>query len=50
MTQVHPSAVVSREASLADDVIIGPNCVVENGVSIGTGTILDANVVINKDV
>ena len=41
---------VSREASLADDVIIGPNCVVENGVSIGTGTILDANVVINKDV
>jgi UDP-N-acetylglucosamine acyltransferase len=50
MTQVHPSAVVSKEASLANDVIIGPNCVVENGVSIGAGTILDANVIINKDV
>jgi UDP-N-acetylglucosamine acyltransferase len=35
---------------LADDAVIGPNCVIDSGVSIGSGTILDANVVINKNV
>jgi UDP-N-acetylglucosamine acyltransferase len=50
MIQVHPSAVVSKEAYLADGVVIGPNCVVDGDVSIGGGTILDANVVINKGV
>jgi len=50
MTQIHPSAVVNMSAQLADDVIVGPNCVVDGGVSIGSGTILEANVVINKNV
>ncbi len=50
MTQIHPSAVVNKSAQLADDVIVGPNCVVDGGVSIGSGTILEANVVINKNV
>src|SRR4030042_757991 len=50
MTQIHPSAVIHKDAQLPDDVIVGPNCVIHSGVTIGSGTILEANVVINKDV
>jgi UDP-N-acetylglucosamine acyltransferase len=50
MIQVHPSAVVSKEACLADGVVIGPNCAIDSEVSIGADTILDANVVISKGV
>jgi UDP-N-acetylglucosamine acyltransferase len=50
MIQVHPSAVVSKKAHLADGVVIGPNCTIDSDVSIGNGTILDANVVINRNV
>ena len=50
MTQIHPSAVVSKEAQLDKDVTIGPNCVIDSKVSIGSGTVLEANVVINKNV
>ena len=50
MIQVHPSAVVGKEARLADGVVIGPNCVIDSEVSIGAGTVLGANVVISKDV
>ncbi|UCE99083.1 MAG: acyl-ACP--UDP-N-acetylglucosamine O-acyltransferase [Planctomycetota bacterium] len=50
MTQIHPSAIVDKDAQLAKGVKIGPNCVIGSGVSIGAGTILDANVVIGKDV
>jgi UDP-N-acetylglucosamine acyltransferase len=46
VAQVHPTAVVHKDAQLADSVTIGPNCVVEEGVSIGAGTVLDANVVV----
>lgn len=50
MIQVHPSAVVDKEAHLADGVVIGPNCVIDAGATIGAGTVLDANVVISKNV
>jgi UDP-N-acetylglucosamine acyltransferase len=50
MTQIHPSAVISKQAQLADDVVVGPNCVIHDNVVIGCGSILDANVVIDKDV
>lgn len=50
MAQIHPSAVVDKEAQLADDVIVGPCCVIEAGVVIGAGSVLDANVVIAKNV
>ncbi len=50
MIQVHPSAVVHKEAQLAEGVRIGPNCVIGSGVQIGDDTVLDANVVIGKDV
>lgn len=50
MTQIHPSAVIDKDAKLGDDVIVGPNCVLHSGVSVGSGTILEANVVIHKNV
>ena len=50
MTQIHPSAVIHKDAQLPDDVIVGPNCVIHSGVTIGSGTILEANVVINENV
>ena len=49
MIKAHPSAVVSKEAHLADGVVIGPNCVIDRDVSIGAGTVLDANVVISEE-
>ncbi|MDR3264889.1 MAG: acyl-ACP--UDP-N-acetylglucosamine O-acyltransferase [Synergistaceae bacterium] len=39
---IHPTAVVSPDAELSDDVVIGPFCVVEAGASIGSGTVLKA--------
>ena len=50
MTEVHPSAIVSKQAELAENVTIGPNCVIESDVSIGAGTKLGINVIVGKDV
>jgi UDP-N-acetylglucosamine acyltransferase len=50
MSEMHPSAVVHKDAELADGVTVGPNCVIGGGVSIGAGTELGANVVIDGDV
>jgi UDP-N-acetylglucosamine acyltransferase len=49
-TNIHSSAVIDKTVQLADDVIVGPNCVVDSEAIIGTGTILDANVVIGSNV
>jgi UDP-N-acetylglucosamine acyltransferase len=46
MPQVHPSASVSKEAVLADDVVIGPGCVVEGTVTLGRGVRLIGSVYI----
>ena len=43
MAQIHPTAVVDPSAKLADNVVIGPHCVVEHDVEIGAGTRLMAN-------
>ena len=50
MNQIHPSAIIHKEALLSDGIIVGPNCVIEKGVMIGEGTILEANVIIDRDV
>ena len=50
MSKIHSSAVIHKNVKLAEDVIVGPNCVIESGVTIGAGSILEANVVIGKDV
>lgn len=41
---------MANDVHLEDGVTIGPNCVIENGVSIGSGTNLIANVFIGKNV
>jgi UDP-N-acetylglucosamine acyltransferase len=46
MANIHPTAVISKKAQLAPDVVIGPYCVVEEGVTLGAGTILESHVTI----
>ncbi len=50
MNQIHPSAVIHKEAQLSDGIVVGPNCVIHKGVTMGAGTILEANVVIYENV
>lgn len=45
--RIHPTAVVSKKASLADDVQIGPYSVIGDDVVIGSGTTIGSHVVIN---
>jgi len=49
MANIHATAVVDPDATLAEDVIVGPFCVIERGVSIDSGTILANNVVIGEN-
>ena len=35
MSEIHPSAIVSDQAILADDVVVGPFAVIDAGVTIG---------------
>jgi UDP-N-acetylglucosamine acyltransferase len=38
MPEIHPSASLDRDVELADDVVIGPHCVIRGRVRIGAGT------------
>ena len=44
---IHPTAIISDSASIADDVEIGPYAIVGDHVSIAAGTRIDSHVVIN---
>ena len=44
MPQIHQTATVDDQATLADDVVVGPQCVIEGPVTIGPGTRLIAQV------
>jgi UDP-N-acetylglucosamine acyltransferase len=46
MSRIHPTAVVDPRAELADDVVVGPVCVINANVTIGAGTRIDAHTVI----
>ncbi len=46
MTSVHPTAIIDPSAELADDVRVGPYCVIGPDVQIGGGSVLDAHVTI----
>jgi UDP-N-acetylglucosamine acyltransferase len=46
MSRVHSSSIVSRNAEIADDVVVGPFCHVHDGVRIGAGTRLMSHVVV----
>lgn len=44
--QIHPTAIISAGAYLADNVFVGPHTVVEDDVHIGEGTRLEAHVTV----
>ena len=44
--EIHPSSVISKDAELADGVVIGPFCLVEGNAKIGARTLLRSHVVI----
>ena len=48
MPKIHPTAVVDPQALLADDVTVGPYCIVEADVEIGAGTELRPHAVIRR--
>ncbi len=48
MPKIHPTAIVSSRARLADDVEVGPHCIIEDDVEIGPGTVLRSHAVIRR--
>lgn len=45
---IHPTAIVSNKARIADGVSIGPFCIVEDDVEIGSGTVLMSHIVLGN--
>lgn len=45
--QVHASAIVSKKAKIADDVVIGPYTIIGDNVAVGSGTKIGAHCVID---
>lgn len=48
--KIHPTAIVSSRAELAQDCEIGPYSIVEDGAVIGPGTVLESHVVVRSGV
>jgi UDP-N-acetylglucosamine acyltransferase len=46
MPRIHPTALVDPGAQLADDVCVGPYCVIGPHVVLGQGTVLESHVVV----
>lgn len=49
MAKIHPTAIVSKNAKLADSVEVGPFCVIAGHVEIGAGTKLISHVVVGDE-
>ena len=49
MRRIHPTAVIDPAAELADEVEVGPYCVIEGPVRVGRGTKLKAHVTLMGD-
>jgi UDP-N-acetylglucosamine acyltransferase len=49
MTRIHPTAVIGAEAELADDVRVGPYCVIDGPARLGAGCELQSHVTIVGD-
>ncbi|MDH3616274.1 MAG: acyl-[acyl-carrier-protein]--UDP-N-acetylglucosamine O-acyltransferase, partial [Gammaproteobacteria bacterium] len=41
---IHPTAVISDKARIADDVVVGPYAVIGDDVEIASGTRIDSHV------
>ncbi|MGH7130626.1 MAG: acyl-ACP--UDP-N-acetylglucosamine O-acyltransferase [Phycisphaerales bacterium] len=50
MPKIHASAIISGDASIADDVVIGPGCVITGTVRLEAGVELIGNVYLNGPV
>lgn len=48
MAQIHPLACVDARAELADDIVVGPFCVIEADVQVGVGCVLESHVVLKS--
>jgi len=48
MNDIHPTAIVSAKAELADDVSVGPFTIIEDGVVVGKGTRIASSALIAK--
>lgn len=48
--RIHPSAVVSESASIAEDAIVGPNAVIGASARIGAACVIGANSTLEADV
>jgi len=46
MPEIHPTAIVSTEAKLADDVLVGAYAIVEGDVEIGAGSKLESHAIV----
>ena len=46
---IHPTAVVASNADIDESVSIGANCIIENGVHLGSGVIIGPGCVISED-
>ncbi|CUU36757.1 MAG: acyl-ACP--UDP-N-acetylglucosamine O-acyltransferase [Fimbriimonadales bacterium] len=49
MAKIHPTAIVHPKAELAEDVEVGPYCIIGPNVVIDSGTVLGAHVVIEEN-
>ena len=41
MSEIHPTAIISDKATLAEDVSVGPYAIIEGEVDLGSGTVID---------
>lgn len=44
MPEIHPTAIISNDAVIAHDAVIGPYCIINEGVTIGSRTLLGPHV------
>jgi UDP-N-acetylglucosamine acyltransferase len=49
-TEIHPTAIVSPNAQLADGVRIGPYAIVGDGCEVGTGCVLESRAALQRNV
>ena len=47
MPEIHPTAIVDAEVELAENVVVGPHCVLSGSVRVGAGSKLVGHVYLN---